>query len=324
MNRRELLTRIAGIAGVARSSAIMRHESGASETRCSALLPAIASVSARQHLQSDAARRTAVDSSRSRYGRELRRAHGETHVWLLLMGLARLRLRTLRRAGTKRMWLMPSWRRVTNTVCSRGFTTAFSIRTMKASSTGTLPWSDAYYALIKHHLTELHSRYPNTFYQLLDITWKVSQDQRWELYRLIKKYSPNGIVVMNQAFYQSRRNLGRICEPKSWPTDVINAEDTLPPEEGHDPYVTFGDMTYYMPMESWTPTGPPYKPMPPMHSWFWRPGFVTQSADVIASAYFDCRRRKWNLLLNLSPDRTGRLPDDTVKTMHEVAELLHR
>ena len=35
-------------------------------------------------------------------------------------------------------------------------------------------------------------------------------------------------------------------------------------------------------MESWLPTGPPYKPMPPMNSWFWRPGFTTQSADKIA------------------------------------------
>ena len=49
------------------------------------------------------------------------------------------------------------------------------------------PVPDNYYQLIKRHLTELHSRYPNTFYQLLDITWKLSQDQRWELYRLIKR-----------------------------------------------------------------------------------------------------------------------------------------
>src|SRR2546421_4605235 len=82
------------------------------------------------------------------------------------------------------------------------------------------PVPDSYYELIKHHLTELHSRYPNTFYQLLDITWKLSQEQRWALYRLIKKFSPAGIVVMNQAFYQSRRNQGRVCEPKSWPTDI--------------------------------------------------------------------------------------------------------
>ena len=187
-----------------------------------------------------------------------------------------------------------------------------------------IPVQEGYYKLIKQQLTELHSDYPNTFYQLLDITWKLSQDQRWEVYELIKKYSPHGIVVMNQAYYQSKLNLGRICEPKSWPTDVINGEDKLPPPEGHDPHVKFEEKTYYMPMEAWMPTGPPYKPMPPMHSWFWRPGFTTQTADKIASYYSDCRSRHANLLLNLSPDTSGRLPEQAVQTLHEAAGIINR
>lgn len=184
------------------------------------------------------------------------------------------------------------------------------------------PVTEAYYKLIKRHLKELHSRYPHTFYQLLDITWKLSQEQRWELYRLIKKFSPSGIVVMNQAYYQSRRNRGRICEPASWPTDVINTEDALPPREGHDPRMLFQGRTYYTPLEAWIPTGPPYQPMPPMHSWFWRQGFKTQDAGVIASAYHDCMQRRANLLLNLSPDTTGRLPDEAVQTLQGVANLI--
>src|SRR5947209_7222631 len=186
------------------------------------------------------------------------------------------------------------------------------------------PVPDSYYKLIKHHLTELHTRYRTPFYQLLDITWKVSDDQRWELYRLIKSLSPDCLVVMNQAYYQSKRNLGRICEPKSWPTDVINGEDTLPAEEGHNPDIKMDGKTRYLPMEAWIPTGPPFKPMPPMHSWFWRPGFETQSAEIIASHYHDCRSRHANLLLNLSPDTTGRLPDETVKTLQDAARLMNR
>jgi alpha-L-fucosidase len=184
------------------------------------------------------------------------------------------------------------------------------------------PVPDNYYKLIKHHLTELHTRYRSPFYQLLDITWKVSLEQRWELYRLIKSLSPDCIVVMNQGFYQSRRNLGRICEIPSWPSDVINGEDTLPPPEGHDPNVKVEGVTRYLPMESWIPTGPPYKPMPPMHSWFWRPGFKTQDAQVIADAYRECKSRKANLLLNLSPDTSGRIPDEAVETMHQVSKLI--
>src|SRR5579864_1495028 len=186
------------------------------------------------------------------------------------------------------------------------------------------PVPENYYKLIKRQLTELHTRYRTPFYQLLDITWKVSQEQRWELYRLIKSMSPDCIVVMNQGFYQSRRDLGRFCEIPSWPTDVINAEDTLPPPEGHDPNVKVEGRTRYLPMESWTPTGPPYKPMPPMHSWFWRPGFKTQDPQVIADAYRQCKARKANLLLNLSPDTTGQLPDEAVETMKQVEKLIKK
>jgi alpha-L-fucosidase len=77
-----------------------------------------------------------------------------------------------------------------------------------------------------------------------------------------------------------------------------------------------------MPMESWMPIGPPYKPMPPMHSWFRREGFVTQSPETIAGMYRNCVARKSNLLLNLSPDTTGRLPEQTVETMQRVAKLI--
>jgi alpha-L-fucosidase len=182
--------------------------------------------------------------------------------------------------------------------------------------------SDNYFRLIQQHITELHTQYPNTFYQLFDITSKLAPDQRWELYRLVKKYNPNCIVVMNQDFDHSRRNQGRICEPASWPTDVINGEDTLPPPEGHNPQVKYEGKEYYMPFETWLPTGPIYPPMPRVHTWFWHEGYKTQSAGVIAGAYHTCMAHHANLLLNLAPDRTGRLPDEAVETLHQVAEQI--
>jgi alpha-L-fucosidase len=181
---------------------------------------------------------------------------------------------------------------------------------------------DKYFELIKHHVTELHTRYPNTFYQLFDITWKLTAQQRWELYHLVKKYSPDCIVVENQGFKQSRVNQGRMCEPTAWPCDVINGEDTLPPLEGHDPHIRYEGKQYYMPFETWLPTGQIYPPMPTMHTWFWHPWYKTQSPEAIAEAYHDCMKGNANLLLNLAPDNTGRLPEDEVATFRRVAELI--
>ena len=182
--------------------------------------------------------------------------------------------------------------------------------------------SDQYFEIIKRQVAELHSLYPNTFYQLFDIAWKLKPAQRWELYRLVKEHSPDCMIVYNQGFKQSRVNQGRRCEPASWPSDVVNGEDTLPPLEGHDPNVAYEGRQYYMPFETWLPTGPLYPPMPWMHTWFWHPWFKTQSAEVLAKSYQLCMSAHSNLLLNLTPDNTGRLPEEQVRTMQRVAELI--
>jgi hypothetical protein len=127
---------------------------------------------------------------------------------------------------------------------------------------------------------------------------------------------------MNQGIPPSRRNQGRSCAPASWPTDVINGEDTLPPPEGHNPQISFEDRKYYLPFETWLPKGPPYPRNPTLHSWFWRKGFKTQDPDVIVRAYKECMQRNSNLLLNLSPDTTGRLSDEAEDTMKEVARRI--
>lgn len=185
------------------------------------------------------------------------------------------------------------------------------------------PVSADYFALICRQVAELHTNYPGAFYQIFDIPAKLTSEQRWELYRLVKGITPNCLVVYNQTFDISRRNQGRICDPGSWPTDVVDGEDTLPPTKGHDSRIVFEGKKYYMPFEAWIPTGPMYPPMPGTHSWFWREGYKTQSAEVIASAYKACVKGGGNLLLNFAPDITGRLPDETVQTMRQAARLIH-
>ncbi len=184
------------------------------------------------------------------------------------------------------------------------------------------PISDKYFQLIRRHITQLHTMYPGVFYQLFDITWKLSPEQRWELYRLVKQLSPNCVVVDNQGFRQSRVNQGRFCESASWPTDVVNGEDTLPPLEGHDPHLVYDKKSWYMPFETWFPTGPIYPPMPTMHTWFWHPWYKPQSPEVIAEAYRLCMKGNANMLMNMAPDNTGRIPQNQVETFSRVAELI--
>jgi alpha-L-fucosidase len=108
------------------------------------------------------------------------------------------------------------------------------------------PISDTYFQLIWHHMTQLHTMYPNVFCQLFDMTWKLSLHERRELCRLVEKYSPNCVIVDNRSFKQSRVSEGRTCQAASWPTDFINGEDTLPPLEDHDPHVLCDQKPYYI------------------------------------------------------------------------------
>ena len=110
------------------------------------------------------------------------------------------------------------------------------------------PVSPGYFDLIRRQVTELHTNYPGAFYQIFDIPAKLTSEQRWELYGLVKSLTPNCLVVYNQTFDISRRNQGRICDPGSWPTDIVDGEDTLPPPEGHDPHIVFEGKQYYMPL----------------------------------------------------------------------------
>jgi alpha-L-fucosidase len=47
-----------------------------------------------------------------------------------------------------------------------------------------------------------------------------------------------------------------------------------------------------------------------------------QPAAVIAQDYRECMDRNANLLLNLSPDTTGQLPEESVETLRQVAGMI--
>ena len=176
----------------------------------------------------------------------------------------------------------------------------------------TLKWKAAvkpdYFKQIKKHLTELHTKYPDIFEQWIDIPHKLSSAQRWELYRLVKKLNPDCLVIMNAAF----RDGIEIFEG-AWPSDLANGEVTLPPESGHQPVKLVQGRQYYIPMEVCdTLTG----------KWFWHPEDRPRPPRQLYYLYSESIRRCANLLLNVSPDRTGRIPDDQVKALMQLKELI--
>jgi alpha-L-fucosidase len=168
--------------------------------------------------------------------------------------------------------------------------------------------SPAYFELIKRHLTELHERYPGVFEQWIDIPAKLSSEQRTELYRLIKRLSPNCIVMMNQGFRD-----GQIIPEGGWPTDLTDGEKTLPPPAGHNPRKSVNGKDYYIPMEVCDTIG---------ERWFSAPNDPPRSLKTLYRLYSRSVSRNANLLLNVPPDRTGRIPQDAVDRLMELKAVI--
>ncbi|UCD29764.1 MAG: alpha-L-fucosidase [Planctomycetota bacterium] len=177
---------------------------------------------------------------------------------------------------------------------------------------GGVKWKAAvgekYLKLIKHHLTELHTRYPGIYEQWIDIPSKLSPAQRRQVYQLIKRLNPQCIVIMNQGFRDA------VTVPmNAWPTDLLNGERTLPPKAGHNPVKTVKGQKYYLPMEVCDTIG---------STWHWIPGDYCRSTHSLYGLYKNCRERGANLLLNVSPDRSGRIPAEYIKALKEFKKVI--
>jgi len=171
------------------------------------------------------------------------------------------------------------------------------------------PVNDEYFALIKRHLTQLHTRYHGIFEQWLDIPGKLSPEQRTELYDLVKKLDPNCLVLMNITNWQSS---GTVMPPGAWPTDLAVGERT-PPQARHNTDMQVDGKTYYIPLEVCDTLG---------KNWFWVPGDQPRTLRSLYKLYQDSVGRNANLLLDVPPDKTGRIPQASVDRLLELAKVI--
>ena len=57
-------------------------------------------------------------------------------------------------------------------------------------------------------------------------------------------------------------------------------------------------------------------------AWFWAPGKKPRSASELVDAYYRSIGRNSNLILNLSPDTRGLLPDDQLAALNQMSEIV--
>ena len=177
--------------------------------------------------------------------------------------------------------------------------------------------TEEFFRFAQDQLTELISRYPDISYYWLDIPRVASEAQRRALYDLVKRLRPGTIVLFNYgfaAFGQDVQGAFTIESSKgvSWPTDVLNTE-RFPINTPFSPVQAWRGGTYRLGYEHCDTLA---------KNWFWVEGDRPRPIEELYRLYHKTTTAGGNLLLDVPPDRTGRIPDDSVKALMELKKAI--
>jgi alpha-L-fucosidase len=151
-------------------------------------------------------------------------------------------------------------------------------------------------------LTELLTQYGAIAQTWIDIPGVLGPGYRRFLYEHVARLQPQTVVMMNNGLGDGERYDAEYA----WPSDLIAIERALPPASGHRRWRTIEGRDYLLPGEVCEPIG---------KDWFWVAGDAPRADGELVELYEACRSRGTNLLLDVPPDRHGRIPEASVQAL---------
>ena len=151
-------------------------------------------------------------------------------------------------------------------------------------------------------LTELLTQYGPIAETWIDIPGVLGTGYRRFLYEQIATLQPGTVIMMNNGLGDGER----YDADYAWPSDLIAIERALPPERGHRRWREIAGREYLLPGEVCEPIG---------KEWFHVEGDRPKADGKLAELVQACRGRGTNLLLDVPPDRHGRIPDSSVQAL---------
>ena len=151
-------------------------------------------------------------------------------------------------------------------------------------------------------LTELLTQYGPIAETWVDIPGILGRGYRTFLYGEIARLQPDTVIMMNSGIStQESYNVDY-----AWPSDIIAIERSLPAAGGYNKVRTIEGRNYYMPGEVCDPIG---------KDWFFVPGDLPRDDKSLADQFQTCRAGGVNLLLDVPPDTTGQIPQESVQAL---------
>lgn len=181
-----------------------------------------------------------------------------------------------------------------------------------------------YEAFVLNQLEELLTGYGPLLQLWLDIPQDMGPEapRVWRrIYDHIKALQPDCLVLYNLGLVDGQGTrafkptyffeLASDVECVVWPADLVDGEKTLPPPTGHDPWRVVDGKQHYIPMEVCEPIG---------KYWFWMEGDEPKPLESLAELYRQTTSRGANLLLDVGPDPSGRIPEASIRRLMELRD----
>ena len=159
-------------------------------------------------------------------------------------------------------------------------------------------------------LDELASQYGRIAEWWIDIPGVLPRDYRNELYHFLAEKHPDSLVVMNHGIGD-----GSIYNVAyAWPSDVVNIERYLPNSATkHVKWREIEGKRYYLPGEVCDPIG---------KEWFFKEEDRPRSDEELLGMYLIARSRGTNLLLDVPPDKSGVIPEISIRSLRQLRKNL--
>ncbi len=165
------------------------------------------------------------------------------------------------------------------------------------------PISNEHFERLKAQVAELHTRYPDVYEQWFVLDNRLNTQQEKGLYQLVKRHNPHCLVSMFD------------FDRMAWPTDIRPLRRMPSDAAGRDPNVVRQGTTYYLPAEV-------FEQIAKGGTWFYQLEDIHKSPGQLLAIWRQTVGQGANLLLNVPPDRTGRIPESYIKTLKEFKRLI--
>ncbi|NLX20915.1 MAG: alpha-L-fucosidase [Phycisphaerae bacterium] len=172
-----------------------------------------------------------------------------------------------------------------------------------------MPYTTAHYQTFQTaQITELLSDYGPIMEVWIDHPDVMGRGYRTFFYEHIARLQPDTVVLMNNGLPDSTL----YDVDYAWPADLMAMEGGVPPAGGYRKWRLIEDRWYYLPGEVCDSIAPIRK------DWFHLPDDQPRPIEELLRQFRACRDGGANYLLNVPPDRHGRIPEVCIAALSQI------